>query len=148
MAELIHCWSPTACPALDAPNRAPDSVGENVPITVRTSPHLQEEGHGVNAQESGRSARRQWTQDDENQLRSLVETHAIDQAASVLGRSVEAVRVRVRASRLGLVWMIGTGGRLVRHARRLVFQLAEVLVSREMLGGILERIGRLRLAPG
>ena len=39
-------------------------------------------------------------------------------------------------------------GRLVRHAGRLVFQLAEVLVSREMLGGILERIGRLRLAPG
>ncbi len=44
--------------------------------------------------------------------------------------------------------MIKTGGRLVRHARRLVFQLAEVLVNREMLGGILERIGRLRLAPG
>ena len=44
--------------------------------------------------------------------------------------------------------MIKTGGRLVRHARRLVFQLAEVLVSREMLCGILERIGRLRLAPG
>ena len=42
--------------------------------------------------------------------------------------------------------MIKTGGRLVRHARRLVFQLAEVLVSREMLCG--ERIGRLRLAPG
>ena len=44
--------------------------------------------------------------------------------------------------------MIKTGGRLVRHARRLVFQLAEVLVSREMLGGILERIRQLRLAPG
>ena len=44
--------------------------------------------------------------------------------------------------------MIKTGGRLVRHAGRLVFQLAGVLVSREMLGGILERIGRLRLAPG
>ena len=44
--------------------------------------------------------------------------------------------------------MIKTGGRLVRHARRLVFQLAEVLMSREMLCGILERIGRLRLAPG
>ena len=44
--------------------------------------------------------------------------------------------------------MIKTGGRLVRHAGRLVFQLAEVLVSREMLGGILERIGRLRLVPG
>ena len=44
--------------------------------------------------------------------------------------------------------LLKTGGRLVRHAGRLVFQLAEVLVSREMLGGILERIGRLRLAPG
>ena len=44
--------------------------------------------------------------------------------------------------------MIKIGGRLVRHARKLVFQLAEVLVSREMLGGILERINRLRPAPG
>ena len=32
--------------------------------------------------------------------------------------------------------------------RRLVFQLAEVLVTREMLGGMLERISRIRLAPG
>ena len=51
--------------------------------------------------------------------------------------------------------LIKTGGRLVRHAWRLVFQfplrressmksgLAEVLVTREMLTGILERIGRL-----
>jgi hypothetical protein len=44
--------------------------------------------------------------------------------------------------------MIKTGGRLVRHARRLVFQLAEVLVTRETLTGLLERIGQLRLAPG
>ena len=44
--------------------------------------------------------------------------------------------------------LIKTGGRLVRHARRLVFQLAEGLVTREMLGGILERIGQLLLAPG
>ncbi len=56
--------------------------------------------------------------------------------------------------------LIKTGGRLVRHARRLVFQLrlrressmksglAEVLVTREMLTGILERISRLRPAPG
>ncbi len=44
--------------------------------------------------------------------------------------------------------LIKTGGRLVRHARRLVFQLAEVMVTRGMLTGILERIGRLRLAPG
>ncbi len=44
--------------------------------------------------------------------------------------------------------MIKTGGRLVSHARRLVFQLAEVLVTREMLGGILERIDQLRPVPG
>ena len=44
--------------------------------------------------------------------------------------------------------MIKTGGRLLRHARRLVFQLAEVLVARGMLAGILERISQLRLAPG
>jgi hypothetical protein len=44
--------------------------------------------------------------------------------------------------------MIKTGGRLVRHARRLTFQLAEVLVGREMLAGILERIRQLHLAPG
>ena len=46
------------------------------------------------------------------------------------------------------VKLIKIGGRLVRHARRLVFQLAEVLVTREMLTGILEGIRRLRLAPG
>jgi hypothetical protein len=44
--------------------------------------------------------------------------------------------------------LIKTGGRLVRHARRLVFELAEVLVTREMLARMLERISRLRLAPG
>jgi hypothetical protein len=44
--------------------------------------------------------------------------------------------------------MIKTAGRPVRHARRLAFQRAEVLVTREMLGGILERTSRLRLAPG
>ena len=44
--------------------------------------------------------------------------------------------------------LIKTGGRLVRHARRLVFQLAEVMVSRAMFGEMLERIGRLRFNPG
>ena len=34
--------------------------------------------------------------------------------------------------------LIKTGGRLIRHARRLVFQHAEVLVPREMLSRILE----------
>jgi hypothetical protein len=36
----------------------------------------------------------------------------------------------------------------VRHARRLVFQLAEVAVPRALFQGVLDRIGWLRPAPG
>ncbi len=43
--------------------------------------------------------------------------------------------------------LIKTGGRLVRHARRLVFQLAEVMVT-DMFDEMLERIGRLCFNPG
>jgi len=46
------------------------------------------------------------------------------------------------------VMLIKMGGRLVRHARRLVFQLAEVAVPRVVFQGVLERIGRLCPAPG
>ena len=44
--------------------------------------------------------------------------------------------------------LIKTGGRLVRYARRLVFQLAEIMVTREMFGEMLEMVGRLRPLPG
>ena len=44
--------------------------------------------------------------------------------------------------------LIKMGGRLVRHARSLVFQLAEVMVTRDMFDEMLERIWKLRLAPG
>ena len=46
------------------------------------------------------------------------------------------------------VKVIKIGGRIVRHARQLVFQLAEVTVSRELFAAILERVSQLRLAPG
>jgi hypothetical protein len=46
------------------------------------------------------------------------------------------------------VKLIKMGGRMVCHARRVVFQLAEVAVSRDLFAAILERIARLRLAPG
>lgn len=46
------------------------------------------------------------------------------------------------------VKLIKIGGRLVRHARRLVFQLAEVTVPRALFWALLERINRLCLAPG
>jgi len=45
------------------------------------------------------------------------------------------------------VKLIKIGGRIVRHARQIVFQLAEVAVSRELFAAILERISRLSLAP-
>ncbi len=44
--------------------------------------------------------------------------------------------------------LIKIGGRLVRHARRLVFQLAEVAVSREIFRQVFERIAGLHPAPG
>jgi len=46
------------------------------------------------------------------------------------------------------VKLIKIGGRIVRHARQIVFQLAEVAVSRDLFAGILERISRLSLTPG
>ena len=46
------------------------------------------------------------------------------------------------------VKLIKMGGRLVRHARRLVFQLAEVAVPREVFRQVLERVGGLHPAPG
>ena len=46
------------------------------------------------------------------------------------------------------VKLIKIGGRLARHARRLVFQLAEVAVPRVLFRGVLDRIGRLCPVPG
>ena len=44
--------------------------------------------------------------------------------------------------------LIKIDGRLVGHARRLVFQLAEVMLATEMFGELLKRIGGLRPVPG
>ena len=41
------------------------------------------------------------------------------------------------------VKLIKMGGRLVRHSRRLIFQLSEVSVPRRLFQGVLDRIGRL-----
>ncbi|MDO8636301.1 MAG: IS1380 family transposase [Dehalococcoidia bacterium] len=43
--------------------------------------------------------------------------------------------------------LIKMGGRMVRHARYIVFQLAEAAVPKELFAAILERLNRLRLAP-
>jgi hypothetical protein len=44
--------------------------------------------------------------------------------------------------------LIKMGGRIVRHARQIIFQLAEVMVPRELFAAILERVSRLGFAPG
>jgi hypothetical protein len=44
--------------------------------------------------------------------------------------------------------LIKAGARLVRHARRLLLQMAEVAVPRDVWMAILERIGCVRLVPG
>ena len=46
------------------------------------------------------------------------------------------------------VKLIKMGGRMVRHARQIVFQLAEVAIPRELFAAILEQVRRLRLALG
>lgn len=43
--------------------------------------------------------------------------------------------------------LIKIGGRVVHHAPKVVFQLAEVAVPKELLAAILERVSRLRFAP-
>ena len=56
--------------------------------------------------------------------------------------------VKHRSLRSLQIKLIKIGGRLVRHARRLVFQLAEVAVPRVLFQGVLDRIGRLCPVPG
>jgi hypothetical protein len=43
--------------------------------------------------------------------------------------------------------LIKIGAKVVRHARAVTFQMAEVAVPREWFEAILGRIGRLRAAP-
>jgi hypothetical protein len=45
-------------------------------------------------------------------------------------------------------FVLAVGARLVRHARRLVFQLAEVSLTRKMFAQILGRIRQLEPVPG
>ena len=43
--------------------------------------------------------------------------------------------------------LIKIGAKVVRHSRKIAFQMAEVAVPRELFQTILERIKRLRLSP-
>ena len=52
-----------------------------------------------------------------------------------------------RRGRSVQVKLIKMGGRVVRHSRRLIFQLSEVSVPRRLFEGVLDRIGGLSPAP-
>jgi len=70
------------------------------------------------------------------QLLPLVYEEMRQLAAQKLGPQASSIRersVKIRA-------------KVVRHAKYVVFQLAEAAVSRELFAAILERIGRLRVA--
>ena len=45
------------------------------------------------------------------------------------------------------VKLIKIGAKIVRHSRYVIFQMAEVMVSRSLFYDILERIGRLKPMP-
>jgi DDE family transposase len=59
-----------------------------------------------------------------------------------LPRSVKTWSLRTLREKL-----IKIGAKVVRHSRYVVFQMAEVAVSRALLDEILNRIGRLRASP-
>ena len=52
-----------------------------------------------------------------------------------------------RRGRSVQVKLIKMGGCLVRHARRLIFQLSQVSVPQRLFQGVLDRIVRLSPAP-
>jgi hypothetical protein len=68
--------------------------------------------------------------------------------ASFLRRLGLPKTIKDRLLRSVHVKLIKIGGRLVRHAQRLVFESPEVAVPRTLFQGVLGRIGRLCLAPG
>jgi len=45
------------------------------------------------------------------------------------------------------VKLIKIGAKVVKHSRYVIFQMAEVMVSRSLFLDILERIGRLKSVP-
>jgi hypothetical protein len=60
----------------------------------------------------------------------------------VLPRSVQTWTLTTLREKL-----IKIGAKVVRHAKAVTFQLAEVAVPRELFAAILGRIGRLRATP-
>ncbi len=111
---------------------------------------------------NGRGSAEQWIKEGKNALNwTRLPCHKFVANQVRLGLFVLVYNLGNLLRRLGLpkaikdwslrsvqVKLIKIGGRLVRHARRLVFQLDEVAVPRALFQGMLDCIGRLCLAPG
>ena len=93
----------------------------------------------------GLSSYRRWTGEERKRLRSLVETRTPHQAAGVLGRNVNSVRVQ--ASRLGLEWRIHEGQMSVRELAG-IFGVDIRWVMRRINRGVLRAVTPYGRRPG
>ena len=77
-----------------------------------------------------------------------LQLHALAYNLAIFLRCIELPETMADWSLTSLqLKLIKIGGRVVRHARRIVFQLAEVAVPGDLFAAILERVDRLRPAP-
>ena len=60
-------------------------------------------------------------------------------------RDIRGTKTVMRSLQVKLIKM---GGRIVHHARQIIFQVAEVAVPRDLFAAILEQITKLCLSPG
>lgn len=74
-----------------------------------------------------------------------VDPHLLGGLTIVVGDTVVDASIQ---RRLRLPKAIKIGGRLAYHARRLVFQFAEMIMTRDVFSGLLERISKLCPRPG
>ena len=88
---------------------------------------------------------RRWTGGERDRLRSLVETRTPHQAAGVLGRNVNSVRVQ--ASRLGLEWRIHEDQMSVRELAG-IFGVDIRWVMRRINRGVLRAVTPYGRRPG
>ena len=108
----------------------------------RKSPHRRQGPAGA---DPGLSSYRRWTGEERKRLRSLVETRTPHQAAAVLGRNVNSVRVQ--ASRLGLEWRIHEDQMSVRELAG-IFGVDIRWVMRRINRGVLRAFTPYGRRPG
>jgi len=150
----------------DRPRRAVAKVewhrGELFPRVGFIVTNLPAKARGIVHFYNGRGTAEQWIKEGKYALNwTRLSCHRFDANRVRLQLFVLAYNLGNFLRRLGLPnaikdWsirslqmkLIKIGGRIVRHARQIVFQLAEVAVPRELFAAILVRIRQLSPAPG